>query len=366
MNIHLPNQPQEFENELKTVVNAVKSCQTEISFLQHFISLIQALRGHIITADGFKTLEEESEERKEIFRKKSLEVLEAEWLFLWRKHPQLVRRKMLVQMKQFFTKGNIQSSQMPFNHICLSFKKFKAKFKCNDCSKIFSQFFEQHNQLRIEGAPKLYSEYIQTAVELDPVYFWDRLCLLERIYQHSSDPSGFHQYSIKGKWEEKKHLYWKRAEESSLQFILGLAQKYLWTKFEKDQIASIEDLISHPFDLACKFSRTQCENYLDRLLIYIHSILPKQTDNGAREISAEFAKQLTVPQQKKDELIKQANKFWEKHPNGSYNEGYDYYINHCRYFKPCSRPEWERKVRKLKLDPRSPKEKVRGNSKKGC
>lgn len=35
------------------------------------------------------------------------------------------------------------------------------------------------------------------------------------------------------------------------------------------------------------------------------------------------------------------------------------------FLKPYSLDEWEKKVRKLKLDPRPPSEKVRGFSKKG-
>lgn len=72
-----------------------------------------------------------------------------------------------------------------------------------------------------------------------------------------------------------------------------------------------------------------------------------------------------IPQQKSDELEKHTKEYWEQHPKATYAEVYSHYCNHCRFFKPCSRSEWERKVRELKLDPRPPSAKVQGLSKKG-
>lgn len=363
---HLSEEPNQFVRSLEMAIKAVRSCRTGISFLHHFIGLIQTLRVHPITTDWIKGLEEESQKRKEAFNISALDALETEWLFLWKKYPQRKSRRDLIRIKQFFTRGREQSSQLPFEHTCFSFQEFKIKYHCNECSAEFAELIKQNQQLHAARAPKIYEEYIQTCLEADVVYFWDRLCLLERIYQFSTDVSVFEQEISRDKWSNSRYLHWKREESKALQWVLGLAKKYLWERFEGDGFRSEKKELSLPLSADCKFSRTDCENYLDRLFIDVCPLVSglQQKTYEDKEPGQPVGGK-TRPQQKLDELIKHTKEYWDKFPKASYDEAYAYYCDRCRFPKPYSRPEWERKVRKLRLDPRPPKEKVRGNSKKG-
>jgi hypothetical protein len=56
MKIQLPNQPHSFEKALTTAIETTRSCEIGISFLAHFIGLIQALRHHPITENWVNTI----------------------------------------------------------------------------------------------------------------------------------------------------------------------------------------------------------------------------------------------------------------------------------------------------------------------
>ncbi len=56
MKIQLPNQPHLFEKALTIAIETTKSCEIGISFLAHFIGLIQAFRHHPITENWVKDL----------------------------------------------------------------------------------------------------------------------------------------------------------------------------------------------------------------------------------------------------------------------------------------------------------------------
>ena len=366
MKTPLPNQPHLFEKAVTAAIETVRSSQIGISFLAHLVSLIQALREHPITTHWIKELEEENQKRKEAFNVKAIEAVEAEWMFLWKKYPGMACRKELVRIQHLLTKNNDISSQLPFDRACFSFLEFKTKFECDACSKKFSEFFEHNQHLRVSRDKNIYTQYIQATVELDPVYFWDRLCLLERIHQFSSHKFQVNQSPIQGKWSETKYLYWERTASSSLQMVLWQAQKNLWARFDGDGFTNEMRESSWPIDVACKFSRTACEGYLDRLLINLHPILLSVESNNHNSMPPSQAVGIKpVPQQKADELEKHTRDYWEKHPKAIYDEVYRYYCSRCRFRKPYSFSEWERKVRDLKLDPRPPSEKVRGFSKKG-
>jgi hypothetical protein len=364
MKIQLPNQSHLFEKAFTAAIETTKSCEVGISFLAHFIGLMQALRHHPITENWVKGLEQENQKRKEAFNVQAIEALETEWLFLWKNYPQKACRKELVRIKQLLTKNKDLTSQMPFSRICNAFLEFKIKFNCDECSEKLLQFLKNNQQHRISANKVLYAQYIQTSVELDPVYFWDRLCLLERIHQSSSH---FHtqQPPIQGKWEETKYLHWERVSNSSFQMASWLARQDLWARFARDGFSNDKRDFILPLDLACKFSRKACEKYLDRLLTYVRSILLKEEKDDTNKTSNPVIEKKTLPQQKTDELIKHTKAHWDKHPTANYDEVYGYYCNRCRFPKPYSSDEWEKKVRKLKLDPRPPSEKVRGFSKKG-
>lgn len=119
---------------------------------------------------------------------------------------------------------------MPVDRICAAFLEFKIKFNCNECSEKLLQFLDHNQQRRISANRVLYAQYIQASVELDPVYFWDRLCLLERIHQ-ASFQSHTQQPPIQGKWEETKHLRWEQASNASFQMLSWLARQDLWARF---------------------------------------------------------------------------------------------------------------------------------------
>lgn len=104
MKIQLPNQPHLFEQALTAAIETTRSCEIGISFLAHFVGLIQTLRHHSITENWVKELEKEGQKRKEAFNVQAIETLEAEWLFLWKKYPQQACRKELVRIKQLLTK----------------------------------------------------------------------------------------------------------------------------------------------------------------------------------------------------------------------------------------------------------------------
>lgn len=364
MKIQLPNQPHLFEKALTAAIETTRSCKVGISFLAHFIGLIQALRHHPITENKIKELEQEGQKRKEVFNVQAIEALEAEWIFLWRKYPQMTHRRELMYMKHLLTKSKDFTSQMPFDRACFSFSEFKVKFKSDECSQQFSEFLERNQHIRVSSDKKLYAQYIQACIELDPVYFWDRLCLLERIYQFSSKFQ-CQEVPIEGEWAETKYLYWNRVTNFSLQMVLRLAQKDLWARFAGDGFSNELQEFSWPVDVDCKFSRTPCEGYLNRLLLTFRSVLlnEEQNDHSSKALTPVIEKR-TRPQQKTDELIKHTKAHWDKHPTANYDEVYGYYCNRCRFPKPYSSDEWEKKVRKLKLDPRPPSEKVRGFSKK--
>ncbi len=187
MEIQLSKQPSQFEKAVVTAIETIRSCQTGLSFLAHFIGLIDALRNHPITENWVKVLEEENQKRKEAFDIDAIEGLEAEWLFLWKEYPKMESRKSLMHIKHFFTKSKEQSFQMPLNYICFSFLEFKIRYSCNECSEKFDGFIKQYPHLHMARDPKIYAEYIQTSVELDRVYLWDRLCLLEKVFQFSAN-----------------------------------------------------------------------------------------------------------------------------------------------------------------------------------
>ena len=284
MKIELPNQPHLFEKAFTTAIETTRTCEIGISFLTHFVGLIQALRYHPVTENWVKDLEKKSQKRKEVFNIQAIEALETEWLFLWKNYPQWACRKELVRIKQLFANNKNRSSQMPFALICAAFLEFKIKFNYDECSEKLLQFLERNQQYRISANKVLYAQYIQTAVELDPVYFWERLCLLERIHQ-----SSFHSHTqdplIQGKWEETKYLHWERASNTSVQMVSWLARQDLWARFSGDGFSNDKQEFILPIDLAYKFSRKVCEKYLDRLLRYVHSIFLKEQKDDTSKAS---------------------------------------------------------------------------------
>lgn len=278
------------------------------------------------------------------------------------KHPQNACRKELIRIKHLLTQNMDFFAQMPFDRICYSFLEFKKKFNCSEVSEKFSNFSRYNERFRKDR--KLYREYIQTSLEIDPVYFWNRLCLLEQIYQFSSDEFEIPKLPIQGKWKDKKYLHWERATKSSLQMILYLAQGDLLSRFDEDGFVNETQALSWPIDETFKFTRRACDGYLDRLLTHTRPILlnVKETENNDQALSEVIVKK-TRPQQKTEELVKHTKDYWDKFPTASYKQVYEYYCDCCR-FNPYSIDEWERKFRKLMLDPRPRKEKVRGFSEK--
>lgn len=291
MKNQLLNQPHVFEKSVGTDIETVRSCRTGVSFLAHFVGLIQTIREHPVTAKWVKWLEE-AQKRREIFNAEVIEALEEEWLFLWKKHPKLESKKMLILIKKKFTQSTEQLNQMPFDYACYLFLKFKKRFKCNECSEKFSEFMTKSQDLRVACDDKICAEYIQTAVELDPVYFWGRLCLLEKIYQFLPGKSHVLQVPVQGKWDETKNLHWERISSCSFQIILAQAQTLLWIRFEGDGFLNESKELPSHLDMVCKFSRTACESYLSRLLINIRSILPdlEQQDYGCNALNRNIEK----------------------------------------------------------------------------
>ncbi len=365
MKIQLPNQPHLFEKALTAAIETTRSCEIGISFLAHFVGLIEALRHHPITEKWVKDLEKESQKRKESFNEQAIEAVEAEWTFLWKKCPQLACGKELVRIKHLLIKNKGFSSQMPFDRIYNAFVEYKIKFNCGECSEKLLQFLEHNQQRRISANKVLYAQYIQTSMELDPVYFWDRLCLLEQIYQSSSYPQTQQLPVIQGKWEETKYLHWERASNSSFQMASWLARQDLWARFAGDGFLNDKRDFILPLDLACKFSRKACEKYLDRLLVHVRPILDEKQKDGVSKASDLVIGKKTRPQLKVEELQKHTKEYWDKNPAANHDDVYDYYCRRCRFSKPYSVDEWKRKVRFFQLDPRPQSEKVRGFSKKG-
>ena len=207
--MQLPNHPHLFEKGLTAAIETTRSSKSGITFLAHYIGLIQALRQHSITASWINELEAEGQKREKAFNKEAIDVLEEEWYFLWMKYPEKACRRKLIRIKQMLTKNIDFNAQMPFNRICYSLLEFKKKFKCDEISEKFSKFYNYNKSLR--KYRKLHGEYIQTSLETDPVYFWSRLCLLERISLFSSDKFEVPQSPIQGKWKDKKYLYWEKS-----------------------------------------------------------------------------------------------------------------------------------------------------------
>lgn len=359
MTIKLSDHPNSFIESCANQIRTIRSCQTGISFLAHFVDFIIALKAHSLTSKWIQELEKEIQKRNEVFSLQAMDALEEEWIFLWKKHPQFECKKALIQIKWYFTRGIECSSQMPFEHTLYSFIEFKIKFNCNSCSQKLQDFIDTHIHLRMSGNETLYKEYIQTSIEMDPVYFWDRLRLLEKIYSFSPQVSSTSQAFITGTWTDEKSQYWQNATVRSTDLILRLAQEALWKSFNGDGFSN-ELNPSSFLSIVYHFTRKDCENYLDRLLVNIRDILPENNDDMATSLYREAK---TRPQQKADELVKHASGFWEKNPEGKYEDAYAYYVGHCRISPPYSRSEWEKKVRDKLLDPRPPKKKTRGNSK---
>jgi hypothetical protein len=100
---------------------------------------------------------------------------------------------------------------------------------------------------------------------------------------------------------------------------LDLAQGDLLARFDEDGFVNETQELSWSIDETFKFTRRACEWYLDRLLIHIHPILLKaeETEN-TNKASSEVILSKTLPQQKKDELVKHTKKYWDKFPTASY------------------------------------------------
>lgn len=354
--IHLSEEPHQFVQSLEIAIKTVRSCRTGISFLAHFVDLIQTLRRNPITASWVKKLEGENQKHEEELMFRSLNALESEWLFLWEKYPQRKSRRQLIRIRQFFTKGIEQSSQLPFEHTCFSFREFKVKFGCNECSDEFTNFIErkEHQILRAACNPKIYPEYIQSCVEIDVVYFWRRLCLLERIYQFSTDVSVFQQKVSKEKWDESKYFHWKREESKSLQWVLGLAKKFLDACFEGDGFRSEKKEVALPLSADYKFSRTDCESYLDRLSI---NILPLLSKMQTKERNAKPP--LSKKEKRTLEVGEHASKYWGDDPEAKHKEVYRDYKKTRRGEQAYEYSTWVKIVQNERFDPRSREKKTR-------
>jgi hypothetical protein len=126
-----------------------------------------------MTASWINELETEGQKREEAFNKEAIDALEKEWYFLWMKYSEKACRKELIRIKYLLTKNIDFFAQMPFDRICYSLFEFKRKFECREVSEKFSKFFNYNERFRKDR--KLHREYIETVLEMDPVYFWSRL-----------------------------------------------------------------------------------------------------------------------------------------------------------------------------------------------
>lgn len=356
MKVHLAKTIPAFQKSLENFLATIRSCQTGISFLAHCNELIKTLRSHPITSKWIKDLEQEIQRRNETFKLNAIAAAEEEWLTLWKSHKNHDSKKVLVQIKWFFTKKQEPSAFLPFEACYRLFTNFRIQFKTNLHSAKFIQFFKQNQDLQINDE-KLLKEYIQTSTELDPVYFWDRLCLLERIYLFTASQPPL--MPIQGHWEKIKFEVWDRATKVSSQCIYNLAKENLFKSFSGDGFSQAP---ARPSSLSVRyqFSRRECESHLLRLQANITEMLLRDHPDE-REASVNLHKKKTKPEKKEEEVKKCANIFWKEQPLGKRNASYKYYSTHCQY-KPYSFSEWERKIRRFDLDPRSQKEKTRGKS----
>lgn len=360
MKVQLPETTSTFQESLKNFLATTRSCQTGISFLAHFTGLIRALRLNPITSEWISGLEQEIRKRNETFKLEAIEALEEEWLTLWKSQKKYDSKKALLQIKRFFMPRQEPSLFLPFEACHRLFTNFRIRFKNNLHSAKFVQFLKQNQNLQFNDG-ELLKEDIKTSTELDPTYFWDRLCLLERVYLFT--PSKLPLTPILGSWDEVKFKIWDRAIEASTHRILHLAKKELFLSFSGDGF-SRAPIHSSSLGVTYQFSRRECENHLVRLQSNIIEMLLRHQPND-KESSVDPHKKKTKPERKAAEVKKHGEAFWKEDPNGKYKDAYQYYCDKCRYPKTYSFSEWGKKVRLFETDPRPRKEKRRGISKKG-
>ena len=108
--------------------------------------------------------------------------------------------------------------------------------------------------------------------------------------------------------------------------------------------------------------REDCEIYLRSLKTHVHTQLLKIQDAQRKmaEAVGEKPAAIQVKNSRQEQLVSHASKYWEKHRSAKYDEVYDNYCRHCPAHLRLSRVRWEELVREYLLDPRSDKEKTRG------
>lgn len=420
MKILLPNEENQFEVRLNHMIETIQACQMSNSFFQSFIELIQTLRSNPVTVKWIQELEQEDLDRKKKFNSAALEVLEQEWLFLWRMHKGLNCRRVLIRIKRSLTNSEY-SSHAPFEHVCFSLRHLKSispilkriqktknifktvqrffeekirtrknlpikwstqkydsqihkkgpiLFSSNTsllegrvmtydehlCSPKFNFFFKEYPQLSMSSDIK--RQYIQTMEERDPVFFWGRLCMLEKILQNQWNWRG--KETLKGEWQSIRKPAWQASIDASSDFMFSLAKNLLFGGLDN---INFKAFLSSEY----YFSRKGCERHLQQLKRNVKTFLLNQQLGKSPPAPASFILQQSLTKRiaKELEVANHATAYWNTNPKAKQEEVYEDYKRtrlSKDYYSPNS---WVKIIRNRKLDPRPLKKKTRGKGKKG-
>jgi hypothetical protein len=197
---------------------------------------------------------------------------------------------------------------------------------------------------------------MQMRAEINSVFCWDRISFLHQCYSVHEDYPPLKP--LKGRWASVRAEAWRLAKNRcEIEVLLG-------AKIAFNQKLSLDPRSSIDSFLICKHQihRKDYEAYLCSLKNHIHSQLFK-TENVKKEVQGDC--KLALPGTQREWFVKDlAVQSWKANPCANCQQSYEYYQLRCPPKKLLGRERWEQIVRKYKLDPRKPNEKIRGRGKK--
>lgn len=235
-----------------------------------------------------------------------------------------------------------------------------SAFDSEMCSPKFNQFFYDYREQFYP--PEIKKEFIQTSTELDPVYLWDRLCLLEKIWEYKRPL--IERKVLPQRFERDSATVWEKSIEGFIWWTFPTAKNSLISSFEeKTQQNVFRNLPILPEEFY--FSRGDCSRYLNQVyeLVVKNQILVKKQSTEFLPQSRIIDKPLSKKEQRTLEVVDHAVKYWNDNPEAKHAEVYHDYRKTRRSGKAYAYETWVKIVRDRELDPRPREKKTRRKQK---
>ncbi len=348
MTICLPSSLKQFSQDFDAVCERIRQTKQDPNFYDLLTALVANFQQNPLFKEFIEELNAQSNNNRKGYNLYCLERCEEAWLYLW-KHPCAgwKQHKTLVCIKSIVFAP--ENHPLPL-HIQLMTQMQKLAASLN--LPLPNPFYQP-------GLKDLYKqEQMQRLAVLDASFCLDRLLFLRQMGDLKSDLPEM-QYP-RGKWAHIRLHVWDASAAICERNLHLIAQRSLVSKFALPPQPSLDPMLPIEYQI----HRADYEEYFRSWQNHVHTKLM----GIEAKLSQDTGKSKLVETQRESFAIEITELYWKENPTDNYDQVYDYYVLECpKDFrgkkKVLSRTQWERIVRKHRLDPRPKKEKVRGKGK---